>query len=37
MNLNGKNAVVTSGDRGIGQAISLALTQKGMNVAVHYH
>ncbi len=37
MNLKGKNAIVTGGDRGIGQAVSLALAKKGANVAVHYH
>lgn len=37
MNLEGKNALVTGGDRGIGQAISLALAQKRANVAVHYY
>ena len=36
MELNGKNALVTGGDRGIGQAISLALAEKGANVAVHF-
>jgi len=35
--LKGKNALVTGGSRGIGRAISLALADKGVNVAVHYH
>jgi 3-oxoacyl-[acyl-carrier protein] reductase len=35
--LKGKNALVTGGCRGIGRAISLALADKGVNVAVHYH
>ncbi len=34
MRLNGKNAIVTGGDRGIGKAISLALANKGTNVAI---
>ncbi|MBN2245045.1 MAG: SDR family oxidoreductase [Candidatus Aminicenantes bacterium] len=36
MELKGKNALVTGGCRGIGQAISLALAEKGANVAVHF-
>lgn len=36
MELNGKNALVTGGSRGIGRAISLALAEKGANVAVHF-
>jgi len=34
--LKGKNALVTGGCRGIGQAICLALAEKGANVAVHF-
>jgi 3-oxoacyl-[acyl-carrier protein] reductase len=37
MDIKRKNAVVTGGDRGIGQAISIALAEKGANVAVHFH
>lgn len=36
MELKGKNALITGGCRGIGRAISLALADKGVNVAVHY-
>ncbi|UCE21074.1 MAG: 3-oxoacyl-ACP reductase FabG [Candidatus Aminicenantes bacterium] len=36
MEIKGKNAVVTGGDRGIGQAISIMLAEKGANVAVHF-
>jgi 3-oxoacyl-[acyl-carrier protein] reductase len=34
MQLEGKNAIVTGGDRGIGKAISLALANKGVNIAI---
>lgn len=37
MKLNGKNAIVTGGDRGIGRAISLALGKKGVNVAINFY
>lgn len=37
MQLNGKNVIVTGGDRGIGRAISLALANKGANVAICFH
>jgi 3-oxoacyl-[acyl-carrier protein] reductase len=37
MLLNGKNALVTGGDRGIGRAIALALASKGANVAVCFY
>jgi 3-oxoacyl-[acyl-carrier protein] reductase len=36
MQLKGKNAIVTGGDRGIGRAIALALADKGVNVAINY-
>jgi 3-oxoacyl-[acyl-carrier protein] reductase len=37
MQLEGKNAVVTGGDRGIGRVISISLANKGANVAVNFH
>jgi Dehydrogenases with different specificities (related to short-chain alcohol dehydrogenases) len=37
MKLNGKNAIVTGGDRGIGRAISLALGKRGVNVAINFY
>jgi len=37
MNLFGKNALVTGGDKGIGRAISLALANKGVNVAFCFY
>ena len=34
--LVGKNAIVTGGSSGIGQAIALRLAQEGVNVAINY-
>ncbi|MFE7506919.1 SDR family oxidoreductase [Promicromonospora sp. NPDC057488] len=36
MELEGKNALVTAGSRGIGRAIALALGERGANVVVNY-
>lgn len=36
MKLEGKNAVVTGGGRGVGRAISIALAKEGANVVVNY-
>ena len=36
MLLEGKNAIVTGGSRGIGTAISLDLAANGANVAINY-
>ncbi|MCX5799721.1 MAG: SDR family NAD(P)-dependent oxidoreductase, partial [Proteobacteria bacterium] len=36
MKLEGKNAVVTGGGRGVGRAISLAFAQEGANIIVNY-
>ena len=37
MDLQGKNALVTGAARRIGRALTLRLTESGMNVAVHYN
>ncbi len=37
MRLEGKNALVTGSDQGIGQAIALRLAEEGANVAINYH
>ncbi|HIH96638.1 MAG TPA: 3-oxoacyl-ACP reductase FabG [Thermoplasmata archaeon] len=37
MQLEGKNAIVTGGGRNIGRAISIALANKGVNVAINFH
>ena len=34
MQINGKNAVVTGGSRGIGRAIALRLAESGVNIAI---
>jgi 3-oxoacyl-[acyl-carrier protein] reductase len=34
MNINGKNAVVTGGGRGLGKAVALALAAEGVHVAI---
>ena len=37
MKLNGKNALVTGSDQGIGQAIALRFAEEGANVVINYH
>jgi glucose 1-dehydrogenase len=37
MKLDGKNALVTGSDQGIGQAIALRLAQEGADVVINYH
>ena len=37
MSLEGKAAIVTGGDSGIGHAISLELGRQGASVTVNYH
>src|SRR5262245_46424592 len=37
MPLQGKRALVTGSSRGIGRGIAVALAQRGVDVAVHYH
>lgn len=37
MQLSGKNAIVTGGDKGIGRAISIALANNGVNVCVNFY
>lgn len=34
MNLNGKNALVTGGGRGLGKAVAIALANEGVNIAI---
>src|SRR5947209_4351134 len=36
MKLEGRNALVTGSDQGIGQAIALRLAEEGANVAINY-
>ncbi len=37
MKLEGKNALVTGSDQGIGQAVALRLAQEGADVVINYH
>jgi 3-oxoacyl-[acyl-carrier protein] reductase len=34
MNINGKNAVITGGGRGLGKAVALALANEGVNIGI---
>ncbi|WP_294247816.1 SDR family NAD(P)-dependent oxidoreductase, partial [uncultured Chryseobacterium sp.] len=34
MNINGKNAVITGGGRGLGKAVALALAAEGVNIGI---
>jgi 3-oxoacyl-[acyl-carrier protein] reductase len=34
MNINGKNAVITGGGRGLGKAVALALANEGLNIGI---
>jgi 3-oxoacyl-[acyl-carrier protein] reductase len=34
MNINGKNAIITGGGRGLGKAVALALANEGVNVGI---
>ena len=34
MNINGKNAIITGGGRGLGKAVALALANEGVNIGI---
>jgi len=36
MSLEGKSAIVTGGNTGIGKAIALSLAQRGANIVIDY-